>query len=287
MEKTIEKARVLMEALPYIREYQGARVVIKYGGNAMADGDEAASFASDIALMQLVGIRPVVVHGGGPQISATLKRLGIESRFVGGLRVTDAATMEVVKMVLVGQINKEIVSLVNRHGDLAVGLSGDDANLLVARRIAGPQGEDLGFVGEVEQVKTGVLEGLLDRGYVPILASVARGRDGASYNVNADTVAGAVAVALGAAKLVYLTNVAGLYEDFEEKGSLLSQVDAGRLGALRSSGKLSEGMVPKVTSCVRAVEGGVPRAHILDGRVEHALLLEIFTDEGIGTMVTP
>ena len=275
-----EKARILMEALPYIKRYHGRTVVVKYGGAAMEDSALRASFASDIVLMRYVGMNPVVVHGGGPQISAHIRKLGGQPSFVGGYRVTTADVLEVVRMVLVGTINKDIVSLINRHGTLAAGVSGEDGKLVVVRKKEHPAG-DLGFVGEVERVNPSIVSDLL-RDFIPVIASLGVDGDGQAYNVNADEVAAAVAESLGADKLVYLTNVPGI---MDENGQLIHELPAERAADLQTSGALSEGMVPKVSSALNAIKGGVPRVTILDGRSEHALLLEIFTDEGVGTMV--
>lgn len=275
-----EKARILMEALPYIKRYHGRTVVVKYGGAAMDDPALRASFASDIVLMRYVGMNPVVVHGGGPQISAHIKKLGGQPSFVGGYRVTTAEDLEVVRMVLVGTVNKDIVSLINRHGTLAAGVSGEDGNLVVVRKKEHPAG-DLGFVGEVERVHPAIVSDLL-RDFIPVIASLGVDANGQAYNVNADEVAAAVAESLGADKLVYLTNVPGI---LDENGELIHELPADRAADLQASGALSEGMVPKVSSALDAIKGGVPRVTILDGRSEHALLLEIFTDEGVGTMV--
>jgi len=275
-----EKARILMEALPYIQRYHGRTVVVKYGGAAMDDPALRASFASDIVLMRYVGMNPVIVHGGGPQISAQIRRLGGEPAFVGGYRVTTAEDLEVVRMVLVGTINKDIVSLINRHGTLAAGLSGEDGKLVVVRKKQ-HEGGDLGFVGEVERINPPIVTDLL-RDFIPVIASLGVDAEGQAYNVNADEVAAAVAEALGAHKLVYLTNVAGIAD---ERGELIHELPADRAAELQASGALSEGMLPKVSSALAAIKGGVPRVTILDGRQEHALLLEIFTDEGVGTMV--
>jgi acetylglutamate kinase len=275
------KATILAEALPYIREFSGKTVVIKYGGNAMEDPDLADLFAQDVVLMRLVGMNPVVVHGGGPQISDLMRRLGKEPEFVDGLRVTDAETVDIVRMALVGKVNREIVSSVNRHGSYAVGLSGEDAGLInVAAR-----NEKLGFVGDIRRIDPSILERLIREELIPVVATVGVDDAGQAYNVNADTVAGAIAVSLRAEKLVYLTNVAGLYGDLADEASLISRIDVDRLAALADDGVLSDGMIPKVRSCVEAVKSGVSRAHILDGRIPHALLLEFFTREGIGTMV--
>jgi acetylglutamate kinase len=275
------KATILAEALPYIREFSGKTVVIKYGGNAMEDPDLAELFAQDVVLMRLVGMNPVVVHGGGPQISDLMRRLGKEPEFVDGLRVTDAETVDIVRMALVGKVNREIVASVNRHGSYAVGLSGEDAGLInVAAR-----DEKLGFVGDIRRIDPSILERLIREELIPIVATVGVDDAGQAYNVNADTVAGAIAESLQAEKLVYLTNVPGLYGDLADEASLISRIDVDRLAALADDGVLSDGMIPKVRSCVEAVKSGVSRAHILDGRIPHALLLEFFTREGIGTMV--
>jgi acetylglutamate kinase len=281
-----EKAAVLREALPWITRFHGGTIVVKYGGNAMVDGELKGSFAADIALLHFVGLRPVIVHGGGPQIDEVSHRLGLEPRFVGGLRVTDDDTMEVVRMVLLGQVNPELVSLVTGAGAPAVGVSGTDADLLRVDPARGPGGEDLGRVGEIREVDPTVIERLLDDGFVPVVATVGRDDRGRDHNVNADLAAGAVAVALRAEKLVYLTDVAGLYRDLGDEGSLLSEVPVGHLAGMLDAGELHTGMRPKVASIVSALRQGVPQAHILDGRVLHAVLLEVFTDEGVGTMIT-
>jgi acetylglutamate kinase len=275
------KATILAEALPYIREFSGKTVVIKYGGSAMEDPDLADLFAQDVVLMRLVGMNPVVVHGGGPQISDLMRRLGKEPEFVDGLRVTDAETVDIVRMALVGKVNREIVASVNQHGSYAVGLSGEDAGLItVAQR-----DDKLGFVGDIRRIDPSILERLLREELIPVVATVGVDEAGQAYNVNADTVAGAIAESLRAEKLVYLTNVAGMYSDLADEASLISRIDVDRLAALVDDGVLSEGMIPKARSCVDAVKSGVSRAHILDGRIPHALLLEFFTREGIGTMV--
>jgi acetylglutamate kinase len=283
------KAAVLREALPWITRFHGQTVVIKYGGNAMVDDELKRSFAADVALLHFVGLRPIIVHGGGPQISALADQLGVHSTFVGGLRVTDDAMMDVVRMSLLGQVNPEIVGLVQAAGAPAVGIAGTDAGLLQVRPAVGPGGEDLGMVGEVEHVDTSYLLELLADGFLPVVATVGRDRDGRDRNVNADLAAGAVAAALGASKLVYLTDVSGLYENFGDpaRESLMSEVTAERLRAMLDADELHEGMRPKIRSIIAALTHGVPQAHILDGRVLHAVLIEIFTDEGVGTMVTP
>jgi acetylglutamate kinase len=275
------KATILAEALPYIREFSGKTVVIKYGGNAMEDPALAELFAQDVVLMRLVGMNPVVVHGGGPQISDLMRRLGKEPEFVDGLRVTDAETVDIVRMALVGKVNREIVASVNQHGSYAVGLSGEDAGLITV----GQRDDKLGFVGDIRRIDPSILERLIREELIPVVATVGVDDAGQAYNVNADTVAGAIAESLRAEKLVYLTNVAGVYGDLADDASLISRIDVDRLAALVDDGILSEGMIPKARSCVEAVKSGVSRAHILDGRIPHALLLEFFTREGIGTMV--
>jgi acetylglutamate kinase len=291
----LAKAATLIEALPWLDRFHGQTAVIKYGGHAMTEGALRAAFAQDIVFLRYAGLRPVVVHGGGPQISAHLERLGVASTFTAGLRVTTPETMDVVRMVLTGQVNRDVVGLINRHGPFAVGMSGEDANLFTAsRRGAVVDGElvDIGLVGEIDAVNPAALQVLLADGRVPVVSSVARGASGEIYNVNADTAAAALALALGAAKLVVLTDVEGLYPDWPagapaacERGSVISQLSAAELERLLPS--LSAGMIPKMEACLRAVRGGVPQAHVLDGRLPHSLLLEIFTDSGIGTMVVP
>jgi acetylglutamate kinase len=336
----LTKAATLIEALPWLERFHGQTVVIKFGGHAMADEALCFAFAQDVVFLRYAGLQPVVVHGGGPQISEHLVRLGIESTFAAGLRVTTPETMDVVRMVLTGQVNRDIVGQINRHGPFAVGMSGEDANLLTATRAqATVDGApvDLGQVGEIRAVEPGALRALIADGRIPVISSVARGEAGEVYNVNADTAAAAVAVALGAAKLVLLTDVAGLYADWppvrqtgavprctEERGSLrpsdegnaaphsapeaqdkhsgpeaqdkhsapeaqgntvISQLDAAELAAMLPG--LDGGMIPKMEACLTAVRGGVPQAHVIDGRLPHAILLEIFTDSGIGTMVVP
>lgn len=286
-----EKAAVLREALPWITRFHGQVVVIKYGGNAMVDDELKRSFAGDVALLHVVGLRPVVVHGGGPQITETAETMGIPSRFVGGLRVTDPPTLDAVRMALLGRVNPELVGLIEAAGAPAVGVSGTDANLLTTRPASGPDGEDLGLVGEVAEVAGEYLHHLLDDGFLPVVATLGRDPDGQDHNVNADAAAGAIAAAIGASKLVYLTDVPGLYQDFgassPEEPSLISEIVVAELDAMLAEGRLHAGMRPKIASIVGALADGVPRAHILDGRVMHAILLEIFTDEGIGTMVRP
>jgi acetylglutamate kinase len=283
-----QKAAVLAEALPWLERFHGATVVVKYGGNAMTDDALKASFAEDVVFLRLAGLRPVVVHGGGPQISSMLKRLGIDSEFKGGLRVTTPEVMDVVGMVLVGQVQRELVGLINGHGPFAVGLSGEDAHLFLAeRRSATVEGEqvDIGQVGDVVDVRPDFVTRLLDDGLIPVVSTVARDADGMSFNVNADTAAAALAVALGAEKLVVLTDVEGLYAQWPDPESVIRTITVGELAPMLPS--LESGMVPKMEACLRAVEGGVSRAHVIDGRVAHCVLLEVFTDSGIGTMVLP
>jgi acetylglutamate kinase len=284
----LAKAGTLIEALPWLERFHGQTVVIKYGGNAMTDEALRTRFAQDVVFLRYAGLRPVVVHGGGPQISAQLDRLGMESTFRAGLRVTTPEAMDVVRMVLTGQVNREVVGLINRHGPFAVGMSGEDAHLLTARRVQATvdgQPVDLGQVGEVETVNPGAVRALLADGRIPVISSVARDGDGGVLNVNADTAAAAVAVALGAVKLVVLTDVEGLYADWPASAEVISQLTAAELAALLPG--LADGMIPKMEACLTAVRGGVPQAHVLDGRLPHAVLLEIFTDSGIGTMVVP
>lgn len=294
-----ERAAVLVEALPYILRFWGKVIVIKYGGNALThaegahaepttlagegsgDGGALASFAEDVVLMRSVGMLPVVVHGGGPQIGELMARLGKVPEFRDGMRVTDAETLEIASMVLIGKVNREIVSAMNVHGALAVGLSGEDAKMITATA----RDEALGFVGDVEVVDPSILERLLAEGIIPVVATIAGDTKGQSYNINADAVAGAIAAALHAEKLVCLTDVTGLRADPEDPSSRLSQISVDELDAMVASGAASSGMIPKVEACARAVRAGVPRAHILDGRVAHALLLEVFSDRGVGTMI--
>ena len=284
----LAKASTLVDALPWLARFHGKVVVVKYGGNAMTTPQLQRAFAEDIVFLRYAGLRPVVVHGGGPQITAHLNRLGIETEFRAGLRVTSPEAMKVVRMVLVGQVNGEIVNQINDHGPHAVGLSGEDAGLLTAeRRSAVVDGVpvDVGQVGDVVAVDPSPVHALLEAGRIPVIATVARGGDRLTYNVNADTAAGAIAVAVAAEKLIMLTDVEGLYLDWPTTGEVVSSIRADELSALLPA--LDTGMVPKMEACLRAVEGGVSRAHILDGRVPHALLLEVFTTEGIGTMVLP
>lgn len=290
----LEKATLLVEALPWLERFHGRTVVVKFGGNAMTDRALQEAFAEDVVFLRYAGLRPVVVHGGGPQITAHLEKLGIETVFASGHRVTTPEAMNVVRMVLVGQVQREIVGLVNAHGPFAVGLSGEDANLFHAephRITVDGEDVDLGLVGDVVAVDPGVVQGLVADGRIPVVSSVARGAAGEVYNVNADTAAAALAVALGAEKLVVLTDVEGLYADWPTDGrqpspdDVISSISADDLEAMLPS--LSTGMVPKMDACLRAVRGGVPKAHIIDGRVPHAVLVEVFTDEGVGTEVHP
>ena len=283
-----EKAAVLIETLPWLERFHGATVVIKYGGNAMIDPALQQAFAADMVFLRYAGIKPVVVHGGGPQISAMLGKLGIESEFRGGLRVTTPEAMDVVRMVLVGQVGRQLVGLINQHGPFAVGLSGEDARLFTAvRRHAVIDGlpVDIGQVGDVDRVNTSAVDDLIAAGRIPVVATVAPDADGVLHNVNADTAAAALAVALDARKLVVLTDVPGLYTDWPDTSSLTSQIAADDLEKLMPS--LESGMAPKMEACLRAVRGGVSAAHVIDGRVAHSTLLEVFTSEGFGTMVVP
>jgi acetylglutamate kinase len=284
----LAKAEVLVGALPWLTRFHGRTVVIKFGGNAMIDSVLMDAFAEDLVFLRLAGIRPVIVHGGGPQISAALDAMGIESHFTAGLRVTTPETMQVVRMVLVGQVQRDIVGRLNTHGAFAVGLSGEDGRLFTATRrpaIVDGQEVDIGLVGEVTEVMPGVVEGLLADGRIPVVSSVARGADGEIYNVNADTAAAALAVALRAEKLVMLTDVEGLYARWPEDDEVISSLTADQLAEMLPT--LTSGMIPKMEACLHAVRGGVPAAHVVDGRLPHSVLLELVTDEGIGTMVTP
>jgi len=279
------KARVLHEALPWIRRVAGRTIVVKYGGNAMTDERLRDVFVDDVALLRAVGVDVVVVHGGGPEITAAMRQLGREARFVDGQRVTDAETMDVVRMVLVGRINKDLVGRLNRHGPVAVGLSGEDGRMIRAVPRLDPAGRDLGFVGDVEAIDPTALHALSAVGMVPVVAGVVAGPGGQPYNVNADAVAGAMAAALSAEKVVYLTNVAGLLADPDDPGSLVSRLTLAELDELLASDRIHTGMIPKLAGIAAALRAGVGSAHIIDGRVDHALLLELFTDHGVGTMV--
>lgn len=276
------RVRVLSEALPYIQQFSGRTVVVKYGGAAMKDSNLKETVMRDIVFLSCVGLRPVVVHGGGPEINSWLDKLGIEPQFKNGLRVTDAATMDVVEMVLVGRVNKEIVALISQAGGAAVGLCGKDGNLIKAR----PEGQqEIGFVGEVSNINIKILDSLVKSGYIPVVSSVAADDKGQSYNINADTVAGEIAAALGAEKLILLTDTPGILQDYHDMSTLIPKLDIQEARRLIESGVVSGGMIPKVNCCVRSLAQGVRAAHILDGRIPHALLLEIFTDAGIGSML--
>ncbi|MBW4506476.1 MAG: acetylglutamate kinase [Scytonematopsis contorta HA4267-MV1] len=276
------RVKVLSEALPYIQQFSGRTIVVKYGGAAMKDSDLKDKVIRDVVFLSCVGLRPILVHGGGPEINSWLDKLGIEAQFKNGLRVTDAATMDVVEMVLVGRVNKEIVALINQAGGKAVGLCGKDGNLIMAR----PQGDEgIGFVGEVSGIDVKILNTLATNGYIPVVSSVAADETGQAYNINADTVAGEIAAALGAEKLILLTDTRGILKDYKDPSTLVPKVDISEARDLISTGIVSGGMIPKVNCCVRSLAQGVKAAHIVDGRIPHALLLEIFTDVGIGTMI--
>jgi acetylglutamate kinase len=290
---TTERAKVLIEALPYIQRFKGATIVVKYGGHAMEDDDLKRNFALDVILMKYVGLNPVVVHGGGPQIGDFLKKLSIESEFVDGMRVTDKQTMDVVEMVLVGMVNKQIVALINRNGGRAVGLSGKDGQLITARKItylkrkAGdepPEIIDMGMVGEITQVDTCVLQSLVGNEFIPVIAPVGAGEQGETYNINADLVAGRIASALGARKLMLLTDKEGV---LDKQGRLMSTIRRSEVETLVADGTIQGGMIPKIKCCMEALGDGVRKAHIIDGRKEHAILLEIFTTSGVGTEIIP
>jgi len=282
------KARILAEALPYIRRFHGKTIVVKFGGNAMVDAELQASFARDVVLLKLVGMDPVVVHGGGPQIEQLLKQLGIRSEFVQGMRVTDAATMDVVEMVLGGAVNKDIVTLINQAGGRAVGLTGQDGAFIRARKLLMPSRDkpaellDIGQVGEIESIDPGVIDSLEQGGFIPVVAPIGVGADGLSYNINADLVAGKLAEVLHAEKLVLLTNTPGV---LDEQGKLLTGVTPRQIDAMLAAGTLSGGMLPKIASALEAARAGVRSVHIIDGRVPHALLLEVLTDQGVGTLI--
>ncbi len=277
----MRKAETLIEALPWIKSSTGQTVVVKYGGAAMKDEKLRDDIVSDIVLMKLVGLNPILVHGGGPAISRMCERLQLPVRFEQGLRVTDEETMEVVKMVLLGKVNQELVDAVNTHGRLAVGLSGADAHIMKAEAVD----PDLGRVGRVTEVDTTLIEDLIAADYIPVIASVASGEDGGSYNVNADLAAGAIAAAIGAQKIIFLTDVDGLYQDFSDKSTLISWMALSEAEELAASDVLAKGMIPKITACTEALSAGVSRAHILNGTSKHAMLLELFTDRGVGTMI--
>lgn len=281
MHKNIEKIRTLFESLPYIRKFNNKTIVIKYGGNAMTDEKLKHSFARDVVLMKYVGINPVIVHGGGPQIGWLLKRLGKETRFVKGIRVTDGETMDIVEMVLVGKVNKEIVGLINLYGGKAVGLGGKDGGLIKAKKLV-MKGEEMGLVGDVESIDPSVIKTLDTQDFIPVIAPVGASEDGATYNINADTVAGRIASALKAEKLILLTDVAGV---LDKNNKLVSSLSLAEARSLLTKKVAVGGMIPKIKCCMEAVAGGVNAAHIIDGRVEHAVLLEVFTDAGVGTVI--
>lgn len=292
MINSVEKAEVLIEALPYMQKFLGKTIVIKYGGNAMINEDFKRSVIQDIILLKYVGMKPVVVHGGGPEITAALKQFGKQTEFVSGLRVTDAETVSVAEMVLVGKINSEIVSLLNRYGGRAVGLSGKDADLIVAGKHLAKVHEgdtvkevDIGFVGDIDQINRGILDTLINQDYIPVIAPIGVGLKGETYNINADYVAGEVAGALRAEKLLLLTDVEGIYRDFNDKDSLISTLTFGEAQDMIKYGTIGSGMIPKVEACVRALKRGAVKTHIIDGRLSHSLLLEVLTDQGIGTEV--
>lgn len=287
-----DKAAILVEALPYIQEFYGKTIVIKYGGNAMVNEELKEKVMQDIALMKYVGIRPVIVHGGGPDITGFLKKVGKPSNFVSGLRVTDAETVEIAEMVLDGKVNSEIVNLLNRRGIRAVGLSGKDAGLIQAKKKLATvyEGEtsktvDIGYVGEVEAIQTGILEDLLEQDYIPVIAPIGVGREGESYNINADYVAAEIAGALNAEKLLLLTDIEGIYRDYHDKGTFISTLTLSEAKQYIKDGTISGGMIPKVEACLCALEAGAGKTHIIDGRLDHSLILEIFTSKGIGTQV--
>jgi acetylglutamate kinase len=276
------RVRVLSEALPYIQQFAGRTVVVKYGGAAMKDSQLKNQVIRDIVFLSCVGLRPIVVHGGGPEINSWLNKLGIEAQFKNGLRVTDATTMDVVEMVLVGRVNKEIVAMIHQAGGKAVGLCGKDGNLITAR----PQGQEgIGFVGDVSNVDVSILNTLAENGYIPVVSSVAADETGQAYNINADTIAGEIAAALGAEKLILLTDTRGILKDYQDSSTLIPKVDIQEARELIATGVVGGGMIPKVNCCVRSLAQGVKATHIIDGRIPHALLLEIFTDVGIGTML--
>jgi acetylglutamate kinase len=286
VQDAVNQANVLVQALPYMQRYSGKTFVVKYGGAAMVDERLKAQVMQDIVLLRTVGIKPVLVHGGGKEVSEVMQRMGLQPRFAGGLRVTDAETMEIVEMVLAGTTNKGIVSLIHCAGGKAVGLSGKDGNLLVARKLT-PGGNDIGYVGEVTQVNAEVIEVLAAAGYIPVISSVAIGEDGESYNVNADHAAGAIAAALCAEKLIVLTDVPGVLANLNDPTSLISEMSVAQAEELLRNGKAESGMAPKLEACIAALRSGVQRAHIIDGRQPHAILMEVFTDHGVGTMIKP
>jgi len=292
VKNSLETAAVLIETLPYMQDFYGKTVVIKYGGNAMINNELKNSVIQDITLLKYVGMRPIVVHGGGPEITSVLNKFGKKTEFISGLRVTDEETVSIAEMVLVGKINTEIVNLLNRHGSKAVGLSGKDANLILAKKHFAEVHEngrvsmvDIGFVGEVESINTNILNTLIDSGYIPVIAPIGVGKNGESYNINADYVAGEVAGALGAEKLIMLTDVEGIYRDYQDKSSFISSLSLEEAQQMIAQGSIGGGMIPKVETCIKALQGGTGKTHIIDGRQPHSILLEIFTSQGIGTQV--
>jgi acetylglutamate kinase len=292
VKNSLETAAVLIETLPYMQDFYGKTVVIKYGGNAMINSELKNSVIQDITLLKYVGMRPIVVHGGGPEITSVLNKFGKKTEFISGLRVTDEETVSIAEMVLVGKINTEIVNLLNRHGSKAVGLSGKDANLILAKKHfaevhenGGVSMVDIGFVGEVESINTNILNTLIDSGYIPVIAPIGVGKNGESYNINADYVAGEVAGALGAEKLIMLTDVEGIYRDYQDKTSFISSLSLEEAQQMIAQGSIGGGMIPKVETCIKALQGGTGKTHIIDGRQPHSILLEIFTSQGIGTQV--
>ena len=292
MKNSLETAAVLIETLPYMQDFYGKTVVIKYGGNAMINSELKNSVIQDITLLKYVGMRPIVVHGGGPEITSVLNKFGKKTEFISGLRVTDEETVSIAEMVLVGKINTEIVNLLNRHGSKAVGLSGKDANLILAKKHfaevhenGGVSMVDIGFVGEVESINTNILNTLIDSGYIPVIAPIGVGKNGESYNINADYVAGEIAGALGAEKLLMLTDVEGIYRDYQDKTSFISSLSLEEAQQMIAKGSIGGGMIPKVETCIKALQGGTGKTHIIDGRQPHSILLEIFTSQGIGTQV--
>ena len=279
---TSKRAKVLVQAMPYIKKYAGETVVVKYGGNAMINEDLKSAVMSDLVLMQLVGINVVLVHGGGPEISSMLKAVGKESKFENGMRVTDAETIDIVQQVLAGKVNKSLVQLLESHGGHAIGLCGLDGRMLMAEKLI--TSADLGFVGEIKEVNPKPLEMVMNNGYIPIVATVAGGYDGSVYNINADLAAAQIAAKLGAKKLILMTDIRGLLRDINDENSLISVVNVSEVPMLKRDGIIKGGMIPKIDCCVESVRNGVSRAHIIDGRLEHSILLELFSDEGIGTM---
>jgi len=282
----IQRANILSQALPYIQKFNGKTIVIKYGGNAMINEDLKNAVISDIVLMNCVGIKVVVIHGGGPEINDFLTKIGKQSKFINGLRVTDEETVEVVQMVLAGKVNKDLVSLIDKNGGKAVGLCGIDADLLKAKKLEGQDGMDLGYVGEIVEVNDSIIEHCLNGGYIPVISTVALGQDdGKAYNINADSAAAKISIKLKAEKFILLTDVPGLLRDSKDENTTISQLKVEDIGELIETGVITGGMIPKVECCIEAVNGGVRRTHIIDGRVTHSLLLEVFSNEGVGTMI--